>query len=461
MLKSLMLRKKIDAANKALEEARSKRDELQKRESEIAQAIEEAAEGTDEEKAAVEEAITAHEAETAETEAKIESLEKDVAEMESELADIEARQNTTPAPAEVTPAETTPTENRTMEVKIMKRFKEMTHEERSAFVARDEVQSFLERTRELIKNKRDITGKEYLIPEVVLDLVKANVEDYSKLINAVNKVPVAGKARQTIMGLIPEAIWTEMCGKLNELDFSFANVEVDGFKVGGFVPVCNALAEDNDVNLLAELVSGIGQAIGYAIDKAILYGTGVKMPTGIVTALDKDTTLKTTNIISIASAKTGVALFQEILKATKKISKKYAQGGLVWVMNNNTLTDLKTEGLNINAAGTIVAGIQNTMPVVGGEVIELDFVPDNTIIVGYMKLYTLAERAGTAISTSEHVRFIEDQTVIKGTARYDGKPVIKSAFAAIGLAGTTPAASAVTFAPDTANPDPDDDDSQG
>lgn len=339
----------------------------------------------------------------------------------------------------------------------MKRFRDMTHEERSAIVNRDEVKSFLERTRELIKNKRDISGKEYLIPEVVLDLVKSNVEEYSKLINAVNKVSVSGKARQTVMGLIPEAIWTEMCAKLNELDFSFGNVEVDGFKVGGFVPVCNALAEDNDVNLLSELIAGIGQAIGYALDKAILYGTGVKMPTGIVTALDNDATLKTTNIVSIASAKTGLALFQEILKATKKISKKYAKSGLVWVMNSNTLTDLKVEGLNINAAGTIVAGVQGTMPVVGGEVIELDFVPDNTIIVGFMKLYLLAERAGTSISTSEHVRFIEDQTVIKGTARYDGKPVIKAAFAAIGLAGTTPAPSDVTFAPDTANPAADDD----
>lgn len=458
MLKVLMLRKKIDAANKALEEARAKKAELQTREAEIAAALEEA--NTDEEKAVVEDEIGKFEAESAENDEKIESLEKDVSEMEAELADIEARQSTTPAPAEVTPAETTPTEERKMEVNTMKRFKNMTHEERSAIVAREDVKSFLERTRELIKNKRSVTGAEYLIPEVVLELVRTNIEDYSKLINAVNKRAVPGKARQTIQGLIPEAVWTEMCGKLNELDFSFTQAEVDGFKVGGYVAVCNALAEDSDINLLSELIAGIGQAIGYAIDKAILYGTGVKMPTGIVTTLAGDSALAQTNIVSIASNKTGIALFQEILKATKAISKKYAQGGLVWVMNSNTLTNLKVEGLNINAAGVVVSGVNSTMPVVGGQVIELDFVPENTIIVGYMKLYLLAERAGTTISTSEHVRFIEDQTVIKGTARYDGKPVIKSAFAAIGLAGATPAASDVTFAPDTANP-ADDSDAQG
>ena len=44
-------------------------------------------------------------------------------------------------------------------------------------------------------------------------------------------------------------------------------------------------------------------------------------------------------------------------------------------------------------------------------------------------MYLLVERAGTELATSEHTRFLEDQTVFKGTARYDGKPVIAEAFA--------------------------------
>ena len=36
---------------------------------------------------------------------------------------------------------------------------------------------------------------------------------------------------------------------------------------------------------------------------------------------------------------------------------------------------------------------------------------------------------------SEHVRFLEDQTIFKGTARYDGKPAIREAFAVIGIGG--------------------------
>jgi len=91
------------------------------------------------------------------------------------------------------------------------------------------------------------------------------------------------------------------------------------------------------------------------------------------------------------------------------------------------------------------------MPVTGGVIEVLNFVPNNTIIGGYFDLYLLAERAGTQINTSEHAFWIEDQTGFKGTARYDGKVLDANAFVAIGINGVTPAANAVTFAQDTAN----------
>ena len=452
MLKSLMLRKKIDAANKQLSEARAKKEALEKREADLEIMVREAE--TDEEKAAVDEEIEKFENEKAEANADetIENLEKNVAEMEAELADIEARQETTPEPAPATEEPATQ-ETRTKEItKMHKRFADFTIEERSALVERAEVKEFLERTRELIKNKRSVTGASYLIPDVVLDIIRANVEDYSKLINAVNKQSVPGTARQNIMGLIPEAVWTEMCAKLNELDFSFAQKEVDGFKVGGFVPVCNALIADSDINLLQELIAGIGQAIGYALDKAILYGTGVKMPTGVFKAIDADAAIKATNVINHAGTVKGVDLFKAILGDTKAINKKYSKNALTWVMSSSTFTDLQIEAMGINAAGAIVSGMSTTMPVVGGEVILLDFIPSGTIFVGKFDNYLLAERAGVEVKISEECKFIEDQTVIKGTARYDGKPVIVDAFAVIGVGGATPAVTDVTFAPDTANP---------
>ena len=81
----------------------------------------------------------------------------------------------------------------------------------------------------------------------------------------------------------------------------------------------------------------------------------------------------------------------------------------------------------------------------------LDFIPDNVIIGGYFELYLLAERAGAKFAQSEHAFFVQDQTVFKGTARYDGQPVIAEGFVAIGINSTTPNAT-MPFAPDTVNP---------
>jgi len=119
-------------------------------------------------------------------------------------------------------------------------------------------------------------------------------------------------------------------------------------------------------------------------------------------------------------------------------------------MNEATYTSLMAATVSVDAAGRIVTGVSDVMPVVGGIIEVLSFVPDNVIIGGYFDLYILAERAGNQFATSEHVRFLQDQTVMKGTARYDGAPAIAEAFVAIGIKGATPTA-AMTFATDTAN----------
>ena len=454
MLKALMLRKKIDGAKKELEALRAKSAEFETREKELETAIGEAE--TEEETKTVEEAVEAFDKEKADHKEAVEALETKIADLEKDLAEEEARQDTTHK------------EKREKEVKPMhtrsKIFEKLNMEQRTAMFERQDVKDFLARAREAITNKRAITNAGLLIPDVFLGLLRENIENYSKLYKHVFVRPVNGTAREVIMGTIPEAVWTEMCATLNELALVFNEVEVDGYKAGGYFAVCNATLEDSDINLAAELLTALAQAIGLALDKAILYGTGTKMPLGVVTRLAQTQApagypstarawadLHTSNIVSISAANTdGIKLFKNIILASGAAKGKYARGEKVWCMNETTRTKLLAEGLSINAAGAIVSGMNGTMPVVGGVAEVLSFIPDNVIIGGYFELYLLAERADVRLAQSEHVRFIQDQTVFKGTARYDGLPVIAEAFVAIGISGTTPTA-AMTFASDTAN----------
>ena len=440
-LRALMLRKKIDDAKKALAAVEESMSGFEAREAEIAKAIEEAE--TDEERSAVEEEITKFDGEKADAESQKGELERTVSELEKELADIESVQD---APAEELEPKNRE-ENKVMENRT--KFFGMSMQERDAFIAREDVQEMLTGIRTAIKEKRAITNAGLLIPKVILGLLRENIMNYSKLYKHCNVRPVPGEGRMVIEGAIPEAVWTEMCANLNELNLSFSQVEVDGYKVGGYFRICNATLEDSDIDLAAELITVLGQAIGYALDKAILFGTGTKMPQGVLTALKAVS--NTPNIVSHAATVKDLALWQAIVTDSGLAAGKYSRGEKTWVMNEKTYTYLVTNALSINAAGAIVSGVNGSMPVIGGAIEVLNFVPDNIIIGGYFDLYLLAERAGTRISTSEHAFWVEDQTGFKGTARYDGKVLDAGAFVAIGVNGGTPATASVAFAADTAN----------
>ena len=460
-LKVLRLRKKLNDAQKALEALREKDAEFEQREAELEKSIEEAQNVEDSE--LVDGEIEKFENEKAEHAAEKEKLEAEVRELEESLAAEEAAQETN-APAEAPVAETK--EEKREVIKTMSKRAMMfgkNEQERSAFFEREEVKAYLGEVRAAMKEKRALTNVGLTIPEVFLGILRENVENYSKLYKHVNVRPLSGDGRLVIQGTVPEAVWTECCANLNELDLAFNDVEVGCNKLGGYFAICNAVLEDSDVDLATELMTALGQAIGLALDKAILYGTGNHMPLGIVTRLAQTSQpasypatarpwvdLHTSNIKTIANSVLGTALYQAFMVNSAAAKGKYSRGEKVWVMNELTYNWMVAQSMSIDASGAIVAGVNGRMPVVGGIIEVLDFVPNYVIVGGYFDLYLLAERSGQKFAQSEHVRFLNDQTVFKGTARYDGQAAIAEAFVAIGVNGAEPSDS-MSFAGDTAN----------
>lgn len=466
-LKVLLLRKKIDDQKKALEKLRELDAQYAAREAELEKAISETTdETTAEERADLEKLVDEFAVEKAAHKDKEDILERTIGEFEAELEAEEARQNTTPP--EEPAANKDRRENTTMNNYEIRSFRKLGFETRSAIAAREDVQQFLAETRTGIREKRSISNVGLLVPEVLLPMLRQEIAENSVLYKHVNVARVNGEARQNVMGEVAEAVWTDCCANLNELTLGFNDLELDCYKVGGFFAVCNANIEDADIDLLSEILTAIARAIGLALDKAILYGrsgAGKKMPLGVVTRLAQESEpesysptarpwvdLHSTNIRTInGSGMTAVQLFQAIAGATAYAKKKkYTATEKVWIMNETTYLAIQAAAMNINGAGNLVTAMGRIMPVLGGVVEICDFMADNDIIVGYFGLYTLAERAGAKFATSEHVRFLQDQTVLKGTARYDGAPAIAEAFVAMNIGNSTPAKTA-TFAGDGAN----------
>lgn len=444
MLKALMLRKKINDAKALLESLRANETdfatraaELAKREEELAQSITEAS--TEEEQKVVEEAVKAYEddkakldSEKSENDQKIADLESEVSEMEKELEQTEEQQRASKkAPA--APADNkTPVginlERNTGKMFKVRSIRSMNIAERAEFVAREDVQKTVEEIRTLIKEKRTVTGADVFIGVSIFELIRDNITDYSKLYARIRANFTNNNGRQPVEGVIPEAIWTEACAALNELDLSFGSVELDTYKVGGFFAVCNSKLEDADIDLVDVFTDALLQAIGFALDKAIVYGTGTKMPTGFVTAIAGTAS----QLVTIANTYSGKALFQQIVMAGGVADGKKSRGRITWIMNEKMYRFLKAQAMEFDAAGALVSGVDGSMPVDGGDVVVLEFIPDNNIAFGYLDLYSGLIKREMTVSVSTECKFIEDQTVLKGLMRADGKPAVPTAFGAIG-----------------------------
>ena len=461
-LKALLLKKRLDDSRKKLETLRKKSEEFEIREEELKKAIDEMPEDADEEtRSALEESIASFEQERSEHADAVADLTREIEALEADLDEEEAD-----APGEPEPEEKPEIIERKAEVKMnipesRARMFGATAQERTLFFERDDVKAYLAEIRTCIAEKRALTNVGLTIPEVLLGILKENVINYSKLYKHVNVRTIGGEGRMVIMGTIPEAVWTDCCANLNELDLGFNDVEVNCWKVGGFFAVCNATLEDSDIDLAAELIAALGQAIGRALDKAILYGTGSRMPLGIVTRLAQQSEpgtypttarpwvdLHSSNMLTAASS--GADVLANIVKNLGAAKGKYSRGELVHVMNEKTYTWLLAQAMTVNAAGAVVTGFSDRMPVAGGIIEVIDDVPDYNIISGYYDLYLLAERAGQKFASSEHFRFLADQTVFKGTARYDGQPAIAEGFVVQTVNGAS-AATTIAFTSDDAN----------
>ena len=470
MLKVLMLRRSADAKKAELAELERKDSDFITREAELETAINEVEPGNAEQEEAVNAEIEKFEADkTAHEEAK-QQLSADIEGIEAEIAEIERNAPVPPAPEK----KTNKTERGDMHMDINIRSLPMTRrafdalpvEQRNTIIAQDDVKTFLGQLRGMRGQSRAVTGAELTIPVVFLELISENMFRYSKLLNRVRIRYVNGQARQTIAGTVPEAVWTEMCGAINELNFVFNQVTLDGYKVAGYVPVCNSLLDDNDINLAGWIVEMLSESIGYAMDKAILYGKGsaARMPLGIVTRLAQETqpsdypanapawvNLSTSNILQIGGADvTGAEFWSALMTATGATYTRYNRGTMFWAMNSKTYATLKSKLITFTATGDIVANLFGSLPIVTGDIDVLEFIPDGDIIGGYGDLYLLAMRSGMMIESSYEVQFLQDNTVFRAKQRADGMPVIPGAFVAINI-NNQAVTTAMDFAADTAN----------
>lgn len=470
-LRVLVLNSEITALRAQLTPLEQTRDGFAAREEQIRQALSEITEtSTDAERSAVSAAVDAFENDRSANAAEIARIQGEIDTRSAEIARLEAEQTPPPAAPAVSNSDTGSQNNHERSFVPMnntteRRWFGLTYAERDALMQSEQVRTFIRNVREARAQQRSVTGGELGIPDGFLPILRDLTYQESKFLRFVFTTTFRGTTRQNVAGIAPEAIWTEMTDKLNELDINFWQLTMDGFMVGGYMAVPNSvLMDDSDLQLATSILQALAASLAKAIDKSIWFGTGENMPVGIITRLAAPakptwwgsqqtafTDLHTSHILKLdIASKTGVEFFQPLVAALAVAKPDYSNGSVIWTMNRKTHMDLMSRALAYNSAAAMVAGVNNTMPVVGGEIVEWEVMPDNEIAGGFMSLYRSVEREGTSIESNTNVRWLENQTCFKGMQRRDGKPAIGEAFVLINYNNTAPTTT-TTFGKDLAN----------
>lgn len=471
-LRVLVLNSEITALRAQLTPLEKTRDGFAAREEQLRQALGEITEtSTDEERNAVSSAVDTFEQERSANAAEIARIQGEIDTRSAEIARLEAEQ--TPPPASNSAVSNSDTRNNDhhersfvpMSNPTERRWFGLTYAERDALMQSEQVRTFLQNVREARAQQRSVTGGELGIPDGFLPILRDLTYQESKFLRYCFTTSFRGTTRQNVAGVAPEAIWTEMTDALNELDINFWQLTMDGYMVGGYMAVPNAvLMDDSDLQLATSILQALASSLAKAIDKSIWFGTGEKMPVGIITRLaattkpawwgaqqGEFTDLHTSHILKLdLAAKTSTEFFQALVAALAVAKPDYSNGTVIWTMNRKTHMDIKSRALAYNSAAAMVPGVGDIMPVVGGQIVEWEVMPDNEIAGGFLSLYRSVEREGTVIDSNTNVRWLQNQTCFKGLQRRDGKPAIGEAFVLVNYGNVEPTKT-TTFGKDLAN----------
>lgn len=465
-LKVLMLRSRLTPLLAELQAFETTRAGFAAREADLERDIADAQ--TDEERSVVSAAVDAFEQERSTNAAEIARVQQAIDAINDEIRSLEDAQ--TP-PTASQPDNDPGATNHKRSVQPMPiidtehRWFGLSYQQRDALLAQDSTKEFLQRFRQLRAQQNSATGAELGIPTEFMQILRDLTYQNSKLWPYIHSESIRGNARQNIVGTGAEAVWSEMLANINEITLDFTQLEMDGYMLAGYMAISNAvLQDDSDLQLLTSILNAMGEANARAMDKAIVYGTGKKMPVGFITRLAASakpdwwnndqgdfSDLHSSHILKLdIDSTSGAAFFGTLIESLGIADPKYSDGRVFWVMNRKTHIKLMAKALAFDASAALAAGINNTFPIIGGDIVELEFMADNDIAGGFGSLMRMVEREGMSIASSDIPLFLRNMTVFRSIGRYDGKPARGEAFVLVNFHNTQPTTS-ISFAPDLAN----------
>lgn len=281
----------------------------------------------------------------------------------------------------------------------------------------------------------------FLVPPQVVNELLRRVYETGALASRVRRIPITSNSIK--INAIDEssrvdgsrwggiqAYWEGEASQYTAAQPKFRQMQLTLKKLTGLCYATDELLDD--ANALASVVSqGFQEEFAYKVDTAIMRGTGVGQPKGI---------LNESALVSVSAEAGQAADTIEPENLMKMWSRMWARSrsNAVWFINQDIEPSLFQLGLGIGAGGGSLVympagGLSGSpfgtlfgRPVVPVE--QCSTIGDaGDIVLADLSQYLWVDKGGVNAQSSMHVRFLYDEMAYKFTYRADGQSVWNSA----------------------------------
>jgi len=221
--------------------------------------------------------------------------------------------------------------------------------------------------------------------------------------------------------------WTPESGAIAASEAKFGRVKLEAWKLTGGARIPNELWRDAPA-LNSWLMRSAPQGINFTEDVAFITGSGVGEPLGVQNSLALLTVTKETNQVA------ATVVTENILKMYARVLPQ-SIGNSVWLANPTTFPQLMTLSIAVGTGGAPVSLVDihasPNLTMLGRPLILTEKVPAlgsaGDIGLYDFGFYLIGDRQAVSLESSEHSRFMNDETEVKLILRVDGRPWIQSA----------------------------------
>lgn len=279
-----------------------------------------------------------------------------------------------------------------------------------------------------------------LIPDNFLATLLNNVRTQSRILPLCRQIPIQRNVTIPVVNETSRATGSRYGGvqvyrvaeaaTYTSSKPAFRQLRLELNKVTGLCYLTDELMRDSPISVGPIVNDAFAQEFAWTLDNDILRGTGAGQPLGVLNA---------GSLVSFTRTTTSHIDYLDVIGMHARLWV-YSQGspGLRWLVNQDTFPDLHKLQIALGTAaqpvwmppGALAVTPYSTLlgiPVIPVEQCSTLGTVGDIVLCDFQQYIYSPESSGMTSATSEHLRFLFDETAIKFTLRYDGRPLWNSA----------------------------------